>query len=287
LLLGCASYREWNRFFGTKNWIGLKILTSILEYADVSPDDLATQVDHARSMCEPMFYSALLEGDMGERIEFRSGDRTVAGYRAAPASGGPGVLVLHAWWGMTEMFTGLCDRLAEAGFVALVPDLYDGRTASTIAEAEFLARALDGRQAEAVVGAAAEHLLRDPAVTRPRIGGVGFSLGAGYLMRLATQQPALGAAVVFYGGSEQDAGLARETRASILGHFAEKDEWEPPVAETLRFQEELRGAGMDVTFHVYPGTGHWFFEENRPDAYNADAARLAWERTLEFLRERL
>jgi carboxymethylenebutenolidase len=79
----------------------------------------------------------------------------------------------------------------------------------------------------------------------------------------------------------------QKTQAAILGHFAEEDEWEPPADETRRVQEELRGAGMDVTFHIYPGTGHWFFEENRPDAYNAGAAQLAWERTLEFLRERL
>ena len=234
-----------------------------------------------------MFYMTSLEDDMGEHIEISSGDRTVAGYRAAPAGGGPGVLVLHAWWGMTEMFTGLCGRLAAAGFVALAPDLYGGRTASTIAEAESLLESLDRRQAEAAVGAAAERLLHDPAVTSPRIGGIGFSMGASYLMWLATQQPALGAAVIFYGGSEQDAGLARETQAAILGHFAEDDEWEPPVEETLRMQEELRSAGIDMTFHIYPGAGHWFFEENRPDAYNAGAAQLAWERTVEFLLERL
>ncbi len=234
-----------------------------------------------------MFYITPLEDDMGEHIEISSGDRTVAGYRAAPAGGGPGVFVLHAWWGMTEMFTGLCDRLAAAGFVALVPDLYGGRTASTIAEAESLLESLDRRQAEAAVAAAAERLPHDPAVTSSRIGGIGFSMGASYLMSLATRQPALGAAVIFYGGSEQDAGLAQETQAAILGHFAEEDEWEAPVDETLRVQEKLRSAGMDVTFHIYPGAGHWFFEENRPDAYNASAAQLAWERTMEFLRERL
>src|SRR5438105_8377987 len=114
-----------------------------------------------------MFYTVPSEGFMGERILMSAGDRTMAGYRAAPAEGGPGVLVLHAWWGMTEMFTGLCDRLAAAGFVALVPDLYGGQTATAIAEAESLVRALFRRQAEAeeMVQVAAEHLLRDSAVT--------------------------------------------------------------------------------------------------------------------------
>ena len=71
--------------------------------------------------------------------------------------------------------------------------------------------------------------------------------------------------------------------AAILGRVAETDEWEPPVEETMRFGEALRRAGMDATFHVYPGTGHCF-EEDRPDAYDPDAAALAWERTVEFLR---
>jgi carboxymethylenebutenolidase len=224
---------------------------------------------------------------MGERIEIKSGDRVVTAYRAAPSAVGPGVLVLHAWWGMTEMFTGLCDRLAAAGFVALVPDLYGGRTASTIPEAEALIGSLDWAQATQDVGAATERLLADPQTQSGHIGGIGFSMGAAVLMGLVPHQPALTAAVIFYGGSEQDSGLAERTSAAILGHFAETDDWEPPIAEVMRVQDQLRDAGMDVTFHVYPGTGHWFFEENRLDAYNPDAAAIAWERTLEFLRERL
>lgn len=138
-----------------------------------------------------------------------------------------------------------------------------------------------------MVTAAAERLRRDPAVTNPRIGGIGFSMGAMYLIGLAAEQPALGAAVLFYGGGDYEAEQAARTKAAILGHFAENDEFEPPFEEALRLQEQLRAAGVDATFHLYPGTGHWFFEENRPDAYNPAAAQLAWDRTLEFLRERL
>ena len=76
---------------------------------------------------------------MGEQIEFQAGTETIAGYLAVPAAGaGPGVLVLHAWWGLTPSFTAVCDRLAEAGFVAVAPDLHAGQTATTIAEAEVL-----------------------------------------------------------------------------------------------------------------------------------------------------
>jgi carboxymethylenebutenolidase len=169
----------------------------------------------------------------------------------------------------------------------MVPDLYGGRTASTVPEAEALMQTLDSEEAMADVAAASRHLLEDPQTQGRHIGGIGFSMGAGYLTWLATQQPALSAVVVFYGGTEQEAEFATQTSAAILGHVAETDEWEPPVEETMRFGEELRRAGIDATFHVYPGTGHWFFEENRPDAYDPDAAALAWERTVEFLHRHL
>jgi carboxymethylenebutenolidase len=188
---------------------------------------------------------------------------------------------------MTEMFTGLCDRLAEAGFVALVPDLYGGRTASTIAEAEALIKTLDNDEAIKDAAAAAERLLNDPQTRGAHIGGIGFSMGAAYLLWLATLQPALSATVVFYGGVDMGADFIKQASASILGHFAETDDYEPPAEEAMQLRDELQAAGMDVTFHVYPGTSHWFFEENRPDAYNSGAAKLAWERTLEFLQKHL
>ena len=78
-------------------------------------------------------------------IERETERETNRSYLAVPAAGsGPGVLVLHAWWGLTPFITGLCDRLAEAGFVALAPDLFDGRTAATPAEAEALVQLAEG-----------------------------------------------------------------------------------------------------------------------------------------------
>src|SRR5215471_6921823 len=76
--------------------------------------------------------------------EFQADGRTISAYLAVPEHGsGPGVLVLHAWWGLTEPFRQVCDRLAEAGFVALAPDLYHGKTTDSVKEAEVLASALD------------------------------------------------------------------------------------------------------------------------------------------------
>jgi carboxymethylenebutenolidase len=208
-------------------------------------------------------------------------------YLAVPERGsGAGVLVLHAWWGLTPVFTGVCDRLAAAGFVALAPSLYpDGATAETIAEAEALRDAHDEAAAvPGIIQAATEQLLGLPAATGASIGVIGFSLGAYWALNLSQVRPDdVSAAVVVYGTDDGDYGSAR---AAYLGHFAEHDDYEP--LEAVRALEaRIRAAGRDVTFHVYPGTGHWFVEPNRPDVYDAAAAELVWERTLAFLKARL
>ena len=209
-------------------------------------------------------------------------------YLAVPDRGtGAGVLVLHAWWGLTSVFTEVCDRLAAEGYVALAPSLYaDGATAASIAEAEMLRDAHDRAVAEveAVVQAAVEQLRELPAVTGAQIGVIGFSLGAYWSLHLSQVRPDdVSAVVAIYGTDDGD---YRTARAAYLGHFAEHDDFEP--LEAVRALEaKIRAAGREVTFHVYPGTGHWFVEPNRPDVYDAAAAELVWERTLAFLKARL
>ncbi len=220
--------------------------------------------------------------------EFQAGDRTARGYLALPtgATGpAPGVLVLHAWWGLTDLFTSVCDRLADAGFVAFAPDLYDGPTATTIADAERLMRASDEARSRAVADAAVAYLRAHPAVHRGPIGATGFSMGAAWAFLLSALRPDDLAAVIAFYGTTEGVDFAA-ARAAYLGHFADQDQFEP-LASVRVLEEEIRSAGRDVTFHVYPGTTHWFFEDNRPDAYDAEAARLAWERTVAFLRHQL
>jgi carboxymethylenebutenolidase len=221
---------------------------------------------------------------MGEWLQVGEANRA---YLAVPDSGsGPGVLVLHAWWGLTPVFTDLCDRLAAAGFVALAPSLYAGEaTATTIAEAETLRdRHDEAGEAEPLARAAVEQLLGLPEVTGTQIGVIGFSLGAYWALHLSQVRPDdVSAVVVFYGTDDGD---YRTARAAYLGHFAEHDDFEP--LEAVRALEgRISAAGRDVTFHVYPGTGHWFFEPNQPEAYDARAAELAWDRTLAFLDDRV
>lgn len=207
-------------------------------------------------------------------------------YLATPEEGtGPGVLVLHAWWGLTPVFTDVCDRLATAGYVALAPGLFPGEaTAATIPEAEALRDAHDeAALAEPLVRAAAELLRGLPAVSEGPIGVIGFSLGAYWALHVSQTRPDdVNATVVFYGTDDGD---YRTARAAYLGHFAAHDDFEP--LEAVRALEaKIRAAGREVTFHVYPGARHWFFEPNRPE-YDPAAAELAWERTLAFLYDHL
>lgn len=208
-------------------------------------------------------------------------------YLATPdaTAGGPAVLVLHAWWGLIPFFKRLCDRLAAEGFVVLAPDLYGGKTANTIAEAEALLNQRDVSRMQQAAFAAVHALRRHPLNTHGPIAVIGFSMAATWAITLATESTSddICAAVLFYGNG---AGDFTRCQADFLGHFAAHDEWEPD--EFVRQTEaNLRKAGHEVTFYFYPSVGHWFFEDDKPEHYNAEAAQLAWERTLQFLREKL
>jgi carboxymethylenebutenolidase len=207
------------------------------------------------------------------------------GYLAQPTSGrGDGVLVLHAWWGLNDTIRAFCDRLAEEGFVAFAPDLYHGKVADTIEGAEALAGALeqDFQKARDEVAGAAAFLDEQAGRAPGGIAVVGFSLGAFYALDLSATRPErIRSVVTFYGSGGEEFSASR---AGYLLHFAEDDPYEP--ADNVAWVEgALRAAGRPVTVHTYPGTGHWFFEPDRADAYNAAAAGLAWERTLAFLRQ--
>jgi carboxymethylenebutenolidase len=228
-------------------------------------------------------------------IEFDAEGTTAPGYLATPeggtGAGTPGVVVLHAWWGLTEPFRAVCDRLAEAGYVALAPDLYRGKTTASVEEADALGSALD-KQAERWRGdirGAVRFLHQNKAAAQGDGSGqvalLGFSLGGAYALDMSVQlADEIGAVVVFY---DAYPGLEyRGAQAAYLCHYAEDDSF-VPAAKVARLERELQEAGRPAAMYTYPGTKHWFFEANRPDAYNAEAATLAWERTLAFLNSEL
>jgi len=206
-------------------------------------------------------------------------------YLALPKSGkGAGILVIHAWWGLNDFFKDFCQRLALEGFVTLAPDLYHGKTATTIDEAKQLRSKMKQGQVSADILSAVEHLRGLPATTSKSLGVIGFSLGGHWELWLSLEKPEyIKAVTVFYGTRSADYSQAR---ATYLGHFAESDDW-VAASGVKKLEKSLRAANRPVTFYTYEGTGHWFFEKDRKDAYNAKAAQLAWKRTLEFLQTQL
>ncbi len=213
-------------------------------------------------------------------IQIQVKDKTANAYLAAPEKGGPGVLVLHAWWGLKPFFKQVCDQLAEQGFTALAPDLYQGRVGKTIEETKVLMENRDSELMSDTVKAAKDHLTSLRA-GKP-IGVVGFSMGAGWSMVVAEKEPDVSAVVLFYGIVGAD---FSQVSAKVLGHYAEADEWEP-LDEVKVMETDMKAAGLDVTIHTYPKVGHWFVEEDRPE-YDAKSAQLAWSRTFEFLKKNI
>lgn len=206
------------------------------------------------------------------------------GFLAVPPMGkGPGVLVLHAWWGLNDTMKAFCTRLANSGFVAFAPDLYHGKIADTIPDAEALGQALDANylQAKAEI-ADATLFLKDRAGQIDRgLAVIGFSLGAFYALDLSTSAPEqIRSVVIYYGTGPGD---FSSSKAAYLGHFAENDQYESQ-SNVDELEEALKLAGRPVTFYRYSDTGHWFCEPDRSQAYNQAAASLAWDRTLAFLR---
>ena len=215
-------------------------------------------------------------------IHYSVDEQTVRAFTAHPKKGGPGVIVLHAWWGLNAFFQRLCDRLAEQGFVVIAPDLYEGKLANTVAEAEALLH--DSEFMETIALSSVERLRRQPGVESGPFGVIGVSLGAAYALQLTSAKPEdIAAAVLFYGTNDVD---FKRTRAAFQGHFAENDPYES-VEGVHALKAAIEAAGREADFFFYPGTGHWFFEEDRPDAYQAKAASQAWERTLTFLKSKI
>lgn len=216
---------------------------------------------------------------MQSEIQLKFKEQTAAAYLSAPESGGAGVLVLHAWWGLKPFFKLVCDRLAEQGFTALAPDLYQGRIARTIDEAKAFMEQNNFELMGDTVEAAVKHL---KAQTGAPLGVVGFSMGSAWALVVAANEPDVKAVVQFYGAGEAD---YSQIKARVQGHFAEVDEWEP--LQYVRMMEDgMKAAGLDVTLHLYQNVAHWFVEEDRPE-FDAATAALAWERTFEFLKQNL
>jgi carboxymethylenebutenolidase len=222
---------------------------------------------------------------MGEMVEFRSNGSTASGYLAGGE--GPGLVVIQEWWGLVPHIKDVTDRFAAAGFTALAPDLYHGETTTEPDGAGKLMMALNLERAAKDLSGAVDLLLERTG--RDAVGVTGFCMGGGLALVLACQRPdAVAATVPWYGAvpwpSLQPDWAALQ--AAVLGHYGTKDAWASPEAAHA-MEEQLQALGKDVTIHIYEGADHAFFNDQRPEVYDAAAATLAFDRTVEFLHARL
>ena len=226
-------------------------------------------------------------GRMGEMVEFPSNGTTGTGYLAG--TDGPGVVVIQEWWGLVDHIKDVCDRFAAEGFVALAPDLYHGEAADEPDEARKHMMAMSIEQAAKDMSGAVDYVRDRSTATGGHVGVVGFCMGGALALLLATQRPdAVAAVAPFYGvigwpAPQPDWG---NLAAAVQGHYAEEDDHAGPD-KVAALEQELQDLGKDVEMFVYPGTEHAFFNDTRPEVYNEAAARLAWDRTVEFFRRTL
>jgi carboxymethylenebutenolidase len=213
----------------------------------------------------------------GAMVDFPSNGGTTKGYLATPASGkGPGVLVIQEWWGLVGHIKKVADKFAAAGYSALAPDMYHGKTASEPDGAGKLFMALNIAQAEKDLAGAAKFLAGHSSTAK--LGVVGFCMGGQLALFAGTINPSIGAVVDFYGIHPNVKPDYSKLGGPVLGLFAENDTFVTP--QTAREVEAaIRKAGKAASIHIYPGVDHAFFNDEAP-AYDKAAAEDAWKRTL-------
>jgi len=223
---------------------------------------------------------------MSETVTFQAGGHTCEGHLAGDGSG-PGVIVIQEWWGLVPHIRDVAERFAAQGFTALAPDLYHGETASEPDEAGKLMMGLNLAQAATDLGAAVDLLLERTG--RPAVGVVGYCMGGGLALVLATQRPDAVAAVAPYYGVIPWASAQPDwskLRAKVVGEYAERDGFAGPEA-VRALEAQLRELGKDVTLHVHPGAEHAFFNDDRPEVHDPEASATAFARTVALFRETL
>lgn len=230
----------------------------------------------------------MTEANPRQNVTFASNGGQAHGYLAKPASGkGPGVVVVQEWWGLDDHIADIVDRLAAEGFVALAPDLFGGRVAHDTDTAGQYMSELPPDQAARDLAGAVTYLLDDPDVTSSAVGAIGFCMGGAFALSLGVQQgDKVGAVVAFYGvGNVPDDFTA--ITAPVQGHYGEQDAFYPveqAQAQETKMKAETQNS---VEFFYYPA-GHAFHNDtDKLGTYDAEQAKLAWGRTVEFLRANL
>jgi carboxymethylenebutenolidase len=224
---------------------------------------------------------------MGTTIRFKRPDgKDVDGYLAEPGTGAnaPGIVVIQEWWGLNDQIRGVADKLAAAGYRALVPDLYRGKLGLEAHEAEHLMNALDFGDAASqdIAGAVAQLKASGSA----KVGVTGFCMGGALTLLASVFVPGMDAGVVWYGYPPLEYIDASKIRAPLMAHFALEDV--PfPIAKVDELEHKLKAAGVQFEFHRYAAK-HAFANEEADSKglamikYDAALAEQAWDRTMAF-----
>ena len=225
-------------------------------------------------------------------IEFKRPDgQLLKGYLAEPSDkvNAPGIVVIQEWWGLDDEVKAVADRFAKAGYRALVPDLYRGKLALEANEAEHLMGDLNfGDAAGQDIRGAVQYL---KATGSAKVAVTGFCMGGALTILAACNVPELDGSIVWYGNPPLEYVNAANITKPMLGHWALHDEFFP-IAGVDQLEEKLKQAGVSYEFHRYD-TKHAFANPKsdarglEPLKYSAEAAQLAWDRTIEFLQKHI
>jgi len=197
------------------------------------------------------------------------------------------VIVIQEWWGLVPHIKDVADRFAAAGFVALAPDLFHGKSTTEPDEAGKLMMAMNIAEAERDLRGAINDLAAHPAVRSKKVGTVGFCAGGALSLFAAAHNPEkVGACVIFYGGHPSLIIDLKKLAAPVLGLYAGNDDFATPES-VRKLEADLKALGKSAELHIYPGVGHAFFNDTRPEVYNREASADAWRRTVEFLNRNL
>jgi len=230
---------------------------------------------------------------MGTTINFKRPDgKDVEGYLAEPAGGtqdAPGIVVIQEWWGLNDQIRGVADRLAAAGYRALVPDLYRGKVGLEAKEAQHLMDELDFADAASqdIAGAVAQLKSGGSA----KVGVTGFCMGGALTLLSAVFVPGMDAGVVWYGYPPLDFIDASKIKAPLMAHFALEDD-AFPIGKVDELEAKLTAAQVQFEFHRYPAK-HAFANEEADSKgmamlkYDAALAEHAWNRTMAFFDKHL
>ena len=224
---------------------------------------------------------------MGKTITFKRPDgKDVQGYLASPAGGDktPGVVVVQEWWGLNDQIRGVADKMAAAGYRALVPDLYRGKVGLAANEAEHLMNELDFADAASQdIAGAVNHLKGSGSA---KVGVTGFCMGGALTLLSAVFVPKMDAGVAWYGYPPLEFIDASKIKAPLMAHWAIED-GAFPIAKVDELEKKLSAAKVSFEFHRYQAK-HAFANEEADSKgmamlkYDAALAELAWKRTLGF-----